>query len=1086
MKKAFLILLVMLPIIGSAQNEDVNAKRTEQAKRIAEQMRADKNQRNKMNEEDKTDGFDTKGHTGGKTENVFGQSNEFVYINDSAFFLKIVKKNGWFVGIGEPISEVKAGYHNCYYKFSRKNNAGQWTLMETFDGYGNPTTNHNMGTYLVNPNDDDDTSANATWKSKLQSVCKWEFIGDNNGESVVQERGLDKDGNIVFIYSPVKVGENEYVGSYTDAWGMPIFQRTDSTGNDIGCANFVHVFRDERGFEVLYSYTDRHGNNQKNAAGAYMTRMEYDDNGNMTTNASLNIIGEMMIDDYGNCGYHNEYDSNNNEIRSWYFDNYGRPMQMPKLKSGSMKVWGYKYEYDEHGRNTEVFIVDSMGNPDTNEFGVHAFKKEYNRHGQQTRSACYDLSGKLIAQDTSGIAVAISEYDSLGHHTKTIFLDGLGNLFNNPYSDYCKIEKEWKDNIEIHEVEYKVDSNGIVNKSFEYIRDSFGNGKRVWYQNDLCKIDSVDGKERIVYSAYFDLKGNPKDHDNYHKQLTSYDDKIGLKKEQWFDKDGNAALNEDNEYSMRTYQMDSSTHIQTNQDYYYGFIEHAYQTQYSDDFQEIESQWDITQYGEHARVGWWNNIHYTCGVKRNMYGKIEKMIGKNEFDEPSYLKFLGDGNVGYIMCVGDKENRYFDENGQEILDMDGFKSMTPEVYCIEVTDTSKAFPLGIRNNDIIISYGDWTISENLKTNLDYFYLETILKVKKTKPIIVMRHNIQKGTSELIRINELPEGRPSDMGFYAHRIFYTQKEKNRLLKTCVSNSLALHDNDNIIGDNYLMMVVPVKGGLLSSRCYHLSMYDVKDAGIVLLGNEFYSINRDKWSVLDNISEWDEKNMMHPQFVGAKELYYTQDIKTLRSISKTSKGNGGLTFVPIAVDTDTYFKIRQLYLAFGDDSKSVFGKQSLHIKEAIVPSKISEKKLKGNWAITEVEGDSKMTLNLSMMDNNELKYYIAGVLIQEGIMIEFRLDVSSAKWAVNGGCFLFDDSEAERTVTINNFFIDGMDDMDEETKNLYWLLLKIYLESSSDDISASEFLGSNHMLITSMDRGKLTLYGEDEKILIKGKR
>ena len=74
---------------------------------------------------------------------------------------------------------------------------------------------------------------------------------------------------------------------------------------------------------------------------------------------------------------------------------------------------------------------------------------------------------------------------------------------------------------------------------------------------------------------------------------------------------------------------------------------------------------------------------YTCDVNWTMYGEIRTMVGRNEFDEPAYLTFLGtSGEVYHFSNPNHGHRLYYDEFGIEIPDsaMDDFKSHLPRVY----------------------------------------------------------------------------------------------------------------------------------------------------------------------------------------------------------------------------------------------------------------------------------------------------------------------------------------------------------------------------------------------------------------------
>ena len=195
---------------------------------------------------------------------------------------------------------------------------------------------------------------------------------------------------------------------------------------------------------------------------------------------------------------------------------------------------------------------------------------------------------------------------------------------------------------------------------------------------------------------------------------------------------------------------------------------------------------------------------------------------------------------------------------------------------------------------------------------------------------------------------------------------------------------------------------------------------------------------------------------------------------------------MSFMPIPVDSSVYNRISQYYCSLSNkgDDPTLLGP---YIRESISPSELSEKKIKGQWTIEESKGTSKMVLTLSFEENNELTYLIDGLLDGDGLMINFTMNVSSAKWSVNGGYLIIDESDINPEVTINDFSSKEMGDLDDETRELYSWLLKYYIENSTDDISATEFLGGNHILVNDLRRNKIVLYVDgDYKTLYKDKK
>lgn len=994
---------------------------------------------------------------------------------DSAYYAKIVKKHGWWIGVGKKLTLKEASHLNYYFKLSKKNQAGNWTYIEAFDGYGNPTTYHNIGTYLANQYDDEDKGLNSDWRDKLQTVCKWKIYADASGKDVIQERALDSEGDVVYIYSPVKVGENEYTGSFIDSWGMPIFMRTDSTGNDAGFANFVHITRDDRGYEVQYSYIDRFGFTQKNKDGAYMTRREYDDMGNQIKEASLNIVGDYMLDDYGNCGWESTYDSQGCQLSAQYFDASWKPMRMPNLRGGSGEVYGFRFEQDKHGRDTAVVVIDGHGNPDVNEFGVHRMIKHYNEHGKQIFFANYDLNGNLIAGDKLGIAQAIWDFNSSGDVTLIEYKNANGEYVNGA-DGYCKSIYVYDEKlINISQTNYKITPEKELVAVFEFSRDKIGNRMRKWPLDNQVRIDSVDSKGRNTLIAWYDLDGNPIEYEGMHKDITKYDDIKDREEEIWLDKDGDEFVDDDRGYSKNIQIKDAKKNVITNYQYMYGMLKQSFQKQFTPGFEDITAQWDITPYGEHARVGWWDNLHYTCKVDYTMYGKIRTMVGHNEFDEPSYLTFLG--NSGEVYCFSDINNghrRYYDESGVEIPDsmMTEFKSKLPRVFCIEVTDTSIAYPLGLKNGDIIISYGDWITEKDLNTNVDYFYLETILKANQDKQITLLRHHPEKNSSEILHRN-LPKGRTSDLGFYPHKIYYTQKEKQRLLTTC-----GKFGEEYIplvaVEDTTILLAVQTKGGFIATRLYHLPGYNIKDPGIVLYAKEKYNKGVDTWSMLNTIDRWKKQDMFR---IKGANLYITQDLKTTRHIDKQSSGLGGMTFIPIKVSMEIYNSLLQCYQLLGDSITSE--KKPIPVVSSSI--KIKEKQLLGKWQTCVREDDFIGTISLVLSKKSIACLEIGcNYISNKSYGAHFNISIP-AEWRLRDKTLCLNLHKDNSKFDITAINVSGLDD---GKKDDYLPILKGFLETNKDELTEKLIKNvQEDLTIKSVDKNQIIVQGIEDIVFKK---
>lgn len=1015
---------------------------------------------------------------------------------DSVFYLNVTKRFGWPEGIGAPLKKEDLSHIPVYFVLSNKNKAGKWTYMRAFDAYGKLTTNHSWGAYILNPNDEYDENANSQWGENLKNVCQWEFISDANGKEVVQERALDANDNVVFCYNIVKVAKNKrdtstiYSGSYTDAYAMPIFMRTDSTGDYKGQANFVQIKRDKRGYDIQFAFTDETGRICLNKDGAYQTRKDYDVNGRQIREASLDLVGNQMTDFYGNCGWQNVVDAYGSILKANYFGANNEPIQMPGTR-GSDKVYGYEFLYDMYHRETDRwYLVDSIGNRGLNEYGVYHAVSRYGKHGERELLSYYDKDGKLTGGDEYGIAQVASKYDDKGNLLFIEWQDKDGKQING-YGDFCSrmMTYDTGGNV-LSQIDYWKNENDSIIERFKYVSDGRGNEIRYWFDEGRCRVDSVDAKGRTTLEAWYDLEhkpiAKPDEGQAWHKHITTYNDENNTEVEELLDTNGtpyiNLELDNSNKYNYSIDQNETSKNIITSTQYLnpIGLIQ-KFQKQY-DDQGNIIAQWDVTPYGEHARVGWWNNLHYKCNVTYNMYGKIRNMIGVNEFDEPSYLVNLNDESVVYY--YNDFDN-YYDEYSHVIPSdsMAAFKERLPKAFCVEVTDTAIAYPLGFRNGDIILSYGDWAITEDLRTNINYFYLETILKNHTSKKVIVLRHDISTKTSSIVEL-DLPSGKPSELGFYPHMIYYTQKEAYRLHDACHKYHFTYGLNKEPAGKQVLMGI-QLKGGVVQTRFYHFSKYDYKDPGLLLYASEKYSNGTDVWSVAnDSVGAWENKHMYDSQFSGKTELYLTQDFKTVKKLSKSSAGNRGLIIVPIFIPDEMYDRLIKCY-SESQDISNMENKQKTAFNNL---RSIKAKDLVGIWTTSVSEND--ITLDIKMILDKKKKIETKTIIktqreISEGVMLKLQVSVAARGYWFFDNEIIIDYDVETKDVTVDTIdVIGGTDELKQQFLN--------YIEENKSEFTQtligkhSEILLPTNLVINEINKKEMNVVLYEEKNVIFKKK
>lgn len=464
---------------------------------------------------------------------------EEIESEDSALYAKIIRKNGWWNGVGKELSKEQAQKLPYYYKFSRKNKSGNWTLVQFFDGYGNLTQEGFNGNYLIKNYDEGDEFADEDWQKELSTICQFYFVGDTD---VFQERALNSNNEIIYCFNPKKITDGEIIGSYSDAFGR--FFKMRKEDEDLQ-ANYVRVIRNKQGYDSLVYYINQDGYMRLGRDGAPISKYLYDSNGNNTLIMSLNYIGEASTDNWGYCGVNIEYDKNNNRTKYMRFDINGQPMRSPGIRGAEPKVYGSKYKYDRYGRLIEEMFIDGFGNVDSTEYGVSYIRRKYNDYGKLVEYSTHDINNNLKAGYFSPqIAKFTSSYNDNGQQTELSAYDSNGNLVPGIYlGDTITVRALFeydKNGNNVKETYY--DQDGIYK---DIIGDGRGNAVTRWYRDGDYRVDSVDTKGREILSAFY-LDNNTPTEYSYHKRITKYTEGDGkyIKEYSTYDKKGNCSTKE--------------------------------------------------------------------------------------------------------------------------------------------------------------------------------------------------------------------------------------------------------------------------------------------------------------------------------------------------------------------------------------------------------------------------------------------------------------------------------------------------------------------------------------------------------------
>lgn len=726
-----------------------------------------------------------------KSEKVKATSDSIVQFyplvkSDTLYCIRTKKQNGWFAPM-DTISKEMASHRNYAMRFSNKNKAGNWSRMECVDGYGNYVKGQ-MSPYILKLSSyDTDQNANQEWVEKLKTICIYEFIADYSGKVIVQERAYDEDMNLIYTYSRVPIGNKQYIGSYKDCYGLPAEMRTNE---DYTYGTLVKITEDVYGNDSIIQYVDAKGVPKQNSDGVALEVYSYDKFGHLLKQQSCNSDGTLAIDNWGNCGVEYKWNDLHDISSATYMDNKWQPMRMPENRenTGGENVVRTNYLYDQYRRQVIEYYTDMDGNPDINKFGTHSIENEYNDRGDIIKRCGYNMNHDLSPIDKSGDAVELFEFYADGNIKSAKFFD----KFNQPNSQDGYLSKvEWTYDDNGNEISIKQFSirNGVENLAYTRQQDK----ERIYTQwNDgSYRIDSLDIKGRVTYIGYFNADSTYEMIDGRAYETYRYVD-CGDKTtivETYYDTNKAPAEVDGIHKTISSVDSLKCTMIKMRYDAKDNLKE-SFIHQYDTDFKRVIAQYDANAFGTQARCGGSSIVRYYIGeVVYNQKGEFATLVGRDEFGEPDYVT-SNTRTYYYQKQYANSETKFYDENNVEIEDVNDFKDSLPKVMTVEIVD-SIAYSHGLRDNDVILLYGDYSV--NLDEICSYFQfrrdwaLRTIIDARKNKRMVVFRiEDASKNQYGLVEIENL-EGTPSELGFLAHIRYLTKKQSERI-KDAINNNL----------------------------------------------------------------------------------------------------------------------------------------------------------------------------------------------------------------------------------------------------------------------------------------------------------
>ena len=731
---------------------------------------------------------------GGRRDNS-GERMGKIKADREVLYADAVKRYGRWEGYGKPISKEYASHLRSYFKFTYVKGAKYPTRLQAYDGYHNLTTNHSIRTYL-NKGDSDDQSADSLWTEKLNSVVQWDFVYNEKDEISI-ERAYDADGKLVFSYYPVKIG-NRVAGTFTDAWGMPARLRKQ------GGAQVVYITYDKNGFECLQEYYDEKGFRQPNQDGAYMSKTIYRPDGLGISSTSCNIVGQPMIDRFGNSGMEAVYDEKGRMVYDTNMDTDWKPFRLQKGDNPYYyNMIRRHYEYDDYGRLTKKAFVDLNNRPDTNSVGIHAEVLTYNDHGQITSYQYIGLDGKPRINSHNGLMGWEQRYDNQGNI-----------IYHRSYGDSAKLqETNYKEMIWLYDREGTTISqkntnfNGDIYTMQRYARTA--DGLQALTANDVCPKDYVeirhygadnmvireerDGKGNQTLWEYTDFDGKPIAPYGYWRDINKrqyFGDTLHVVTEVYLDTLGKPMKYKDNAWVFRKDVTHFSNGKMTYSDACLYNADSTYHNGWRSYFNEEGTKTgeaSLNAYGKPSRRG--HIIYHYVGIDYSLKsGDAASYVGYDEFGEPAYIET--NKSVSHFWNFANDELVYYDEHGNKIDDMEAFRDSLPVVMSFAVNDTV-AYQNGIQDGDIILRYGDWITDMHLQGRRQYnlFYFKLIEWADREKKVLLLRPVPTEKRYEVVELT-LPKGNIQQLGVFPQLIYYTNKEREHH-EAAVSQYLSAH-------------------------------------------------------------------------------------------------------------------------------------------------------------------------------------------------------------------------------------------------------------------------------------------------------
>ncbi len=201
------------------------------------------------------------------------------------------------------------------------------------------------------------------------------------------------------------------IAYFLNSQGRPGPVKTDPNDSAFFWAKRIHY--SARGYEELVEYLGASGESIPGADQAFASKREYDKQGRVLSQISLDAKGQPMNDAFGNAQMKVIYDAGGDEFETRAFDAKGKPT---RVKEG----WSIQrvVRRDPYGNEIERAYLDVEEAPTVNQEGWHKAVFTPNEHGYPAEQWFFNNKGEPTTDKANGCYGYQHQYTDEGAQTR--------------------------------------------------------------------------------------------------------------------------------------------------------------------------------------------------------------------------------------------------------------------------------------------------------------------------------------------------------------------------------------------------------------------------------------------------------------------------------------------------------------------------------------------------------------------------------------------------------------------------------------------------------------------------------------------